>query len=132
MRELVFKAWCKELGMSNIFGIGSYPTWGKLKEETLPHWTQKCKFMQFTGIEYNFHEYFDDDVCLLTIPTKDGKTEIIKGIVEFMVGSFFLNEIGGKNRKWIFSEVATMSIESKHCVIYLGNIHDNPELLEDK
>jgi len=84
---------------------------------------------QYTELEYNFHKYFEHDICQMVIPTNDGGKETVKGVVEFTMGSFFLNEIGGKWRKWIFAEIATMAIRNGATVFYLGNIHDNPELL---
>ena len=84
---------------------------------------------QYTELEYNFHKYFEHDICQMVVPTKDGGKETVKGVVGFTMGSFFLNEIGGKWRKWIFAEIATMAIRSGATVFYLGNIHDNPELL---
>jgi hypothetical protein len=85
---------------------------------------------QFSELEYNFHKYFEHDICEMDIPTNTTgkKKEIIRGYIIFMFGSCFLEEIGLKKRRWIFSDVATMA---KGKVIYLGNIHDNPKLLEE-
>jgi hypothetical protein len=86
----------------------------------------------YSELEYNFHKYFEHDVCEMDIPVSldSKKKETVRGFIEFMYGSFFFIEIGGKGRRWIFSDIATMAINSNAKVIYLGDSNNNPELLE--
>jgi len=83
--------------------------------------------MESTGLEYNFHKYFEHDICEMQIPVANGsrKKETIRGYIKFQYGAFFLEEIGEKKRCWIFVEVASMDNSN---VKYLGNIHENKEL----
>jgi len=46
--NLKFKAYHEELGMSDVFKIGEYPTWG---EKTLAYWKDTSRVLQFTGMQ---------------------------------------------------------------------------------
>jgi len=85
---------------------------------------------QSTQVEYNFHTYFEHDMCEMDIPTEEGGKESIQGIVVFEMGIYFLNEIGGNYRRWIFSEVATRAIEIGSNITFKDNLYDHPELFK--
>lgn len=131
MSRTIYRAWdTQENKMIDDFT--NYA--GMVARETMENaWNQDRYIREmFTELEYNFHKYFEHDVCEMDIPVSlnSRKKETVRGFIEFMYGSFFLNEIGGKGRRWVFADIATMAINSNAKVIYLGNSHDNPELLE--
>ena len=85
---------------------------------------------QYSQLEYNFHKYFENDMCEMDIKTQGGRKETVKGIVVFEMGIYFLNEIGGSYRRWVFAEIATTAIESGANIIFKGNLYDHPELIK--
>lgn len=133
MREILFRSWVDDHYERNVpvnkNGKYSHCVSTGFARQYDPSY-KEYDVEQFTELEYNFHRYFEHDICQIVIPTQEGWRETIKGVIEFTMGSFFLNEIGGKWRKWIFADIATMAIRNGATVFYLGNIHDNPELLE--
>jgi hypothetical protein len=121
MREILFKAWYKELGISNSFGLGSYPTWG---DETLPYWDKKCKFMQFTGEKcfITGSDLYEGDIM-------ERNLELF--VIEFFHGGFVCRSLEKPNVLRSLSLLTSVtSIGDAGAKI--GNIYKNPELLEKK
>ena len=110
MREYLFRAWEKDMGMSGDFGLGSFPTWGH-KSETCPYWAATCRIMQYIGREdCEGKKIFDRDfvkniatgkIYLVTI---DKSMLLLNGVLSGMGDGDYLK---------------------------VGNIHDNQELLEE-
>ena len=135
MRELLFRSWVDDHYEHNVpvnkNGKYSHCVSTGFERQYDPSY-KEYDVEQSTELEYNFHKYFEHDVCEMDIPVSldSKKKETVRGFIEFMYGSFFFIEIGGKGRRWIFSDIATMAINSNAKVIYLGDSNNNPELLE--
>ncbi|MHB0944602.1 YopX family protein [Paenibacillus sp. ALE1] len=78
--------------------------------------------MQYTGItDKSGEEIYEDDICTaqeMIFPLSGTRT----GVVKFIEGSYVLEDLDGKDGVYLFSESAEITV--------IGNIHDNPELLQ--
>lgn len=82
---------------------------------------------QYTGLkDKNGKRIFEGDICKKSIETYFSKWEN-KGIVEKSYGAFGLASFDKKH----FLAFINASIYVRHYEV-IGNIHDNPELLEDE
>ncbi|MEC4566748.1 YopX family protein [Paenibacillus sp. CMAA1739] len=66
-------------------------------------------------------EIYEDDICTaeeMQFPLSGTRT----GIVKYIDGSYLLEDLDGKDGDYLFSESAEITV--------IGNIHDNPELLQ--
>ena len=125
MREIKFRAWDSKKGMSKPFGLNGFPAWGD--GETKSFWSSMCKMMQYTGLKdcegkeiyegdvlghaggYNWEVYFKQEICA------------------------FKYKAFTKYGKWLDYPLSDFNMQMntrKKGMIVIGNIHDNPELLE--
>lgn len=131
MREILFRAWDKELGLSEIFSLNYYPIWNG---ETKPYWANLCSIEQFTGlVDRNGKRIFEGDIF-----TSDYFDDTYNFEVVFSDGAFcgkhkstgiymlgFTNyDDNGEDLGYWCEEDYTSHIQ------VIGNIHDNPELVE--
>ncbi len=129
MRKIEFKAWCNELGMSDIFKLGAYPQWsGKNDERKIskPYWSELCQILQYTGIK-----------------DRDGK-KIFEGDIVELIGSEVCAALEINTRGLIVFKDARFFVENGQCDlefqrpsegekwIRLGDKFGNPELLKER
>lgn len=91
------------------------------------------KLMQFTGLyDKNYREIYEGDILEFTVFDHNGRDTIYQGVVlyggsRFMLWNSLENEMygsdGGFDLDWILSQDDEAEI--------IGNIHDNPELMEE-
>jgi uncharacterized phage protein (TIGR01671 family) len=80
---------------------------------------------QFTGLtDKNGKEIYEGDILLWS----DRNGKIKKWVVDFVCGGFCA-KVNGKGGSWQLSILTAMSFDTDPCEI-IGNIHENPELLE--
>ena len=119
MREILFRAWAKNLGMSWHFALGGFPTWGH-KSKTLQEWAIRCKIMQYIGIEDSEKiKIFDGDIVEASIYCHE-KPSILE--VYERDGCFVIDYEDSESD---FMPVGWFAGSVKK----IGNKLDNPELL---
>jgi len=81
------------------------------------------ELMQYTGLkDVNYKEIFEGDIVKYPVHYWDGReTEWLKGKVEFLHGFFCVTNLDGSHD--------TLNIHDKELI---GNIHENPELWDEK
>lgn len=83
------------------------------------------ELMQFTGLhDKNGKEIYEGDILSIS----NGKAV---GVVEFQNAQFHLNYIKDEFRNWSKSKFLD-EYSSSHSQEVIGNIYENPELLEEK
>jgi uncharacterized phage protein (TIGR01671 family) len=119
MREIKFRAWEKNL--KEIIPIDSINFEHKIVNMTSAwRFFNEVELMQFTGFkDENGKEIFEGDIVE---QLDEMRYESITGIVRFLEGTFYIVAIDDKEAWSIFNEVGHNTV--------LGNIYENPELLE--
>ena len=80
----------------------------------------EAQIMQFTGLhDSQGREIYEGDVVRISWETDDGEHPSTVGLVDFADGSFYVKTRTGGYYYWTGYEVEV-----------LGNVHQNPELLE--
>lgn len=126
MREIKFRAWDEMEKL--MFREQEYNTYEEINidegeliagsNDENGDWYE-LKLMQFTGLkDKNGKEIYEGDIVL--IDWKDNRYGKHKGIVEWNI----------EQACWEFGAGATSELDWSHEVI--GNIYENPELLEEK
>lgn len=120
-REIKFRAWDNVDYMSSPFTLKDIQE-GKIQ------FTEEAKIMQFTGLrDKNGKEIYEGDILELKYPlsSRDGDDwddyKLIRVAITFQSGSFWFTCEGFTDCNWHFYN------ESERQII--GNIHENPELL---
>ena len=109
MREIKFRAWHKEMGMSGPFVLGSHPEW---EGYTLPYWSMVSAIMQYTGMK-----------------DKDGVEIYERDFVRLPSGR--IEQIFERLGCWFISMCCELGYYEQDIEV-IGNIYENPELLEGK
>jgi uncharacterized phage protein (TIGR01671 family) len=88
-------------------------------------------YMQFTGIyDRNKKPIYEGDIVeMFREVSRGGDEHPYKGYVKYWEGSYFLFE---KNEVWVDGVFDWCVSESKYYRKVIGNIYENPELLEAK
>ena len=129
MRELKFRAWDKVekkmLFDADPFAIHVSGSNEPLLAET--HRNEDCIFEQYTGLkDKNGKEIYEGDIVRI-----DSMDEIRVGYVELVADQYCIvcgeDEEGNK----IVAEFYYYSKPEENCEV-IGNIHENPELLEQE
>lgn len=127
-RKLKFRAWDKVAeNMFIIFDANEQTEW------FLPKWKDRYEVMQYTGLkDKNGKEIYEGDICRVSSEeyysnnyfiTEDDWTMTM--YIDFSYGSFQLREKEDRHMAIYFIETDDMDIE------IIGNIYENPELMED-
>jgi uncharacterized phage protein (TIGR01671 family) len=136
MREIKFRAWDAE--EKNFICFDALDGILSKCDET---YRQRCvcKFEQFTGLhDKNGKEIYEGDILRLNYDRTSGKP--IEGMVRWFQGNRHPEDgcYGMEYLGWVLSEYKSMdpASESYHMSIesvreVIGNIHENPELLND-
>ncbi len=143
MREILFRAWSKKLGMSSEFGLGASPGWPKIQqiprkpgEQLVIHqelmWRQDCKIMQYTGLDdaegkkIFGGDIYDYEYWIQTSLDTDSSGREFNGVgvVKFINGCFMIENI--KTAHTVPFHYSDLTF-TKH----QGNKFNNPELLEE-
>jgi hypothetical protein len=116
MREILFRAFYRELGLSSPFSLGGFPSWNG---ETLPYWATRCKIEQFIGLtDKNGNKIFEGDIIRDEDSGARGKVFLSSDSTSGYC-TWFLGD--GYNCSLSFLDSTNIEI--------IGNIQDNPELL---
>jgi hypothetical protein len=141
MREILFRAYDQELGLSEPFLLNYYPIWNG---DTKPYWANLCKIEQFTGLHdaTKWEDLTDAerDEWIKAGHTKEGwkgrrifEGDVIHDEDSGAIGEVFFNNDGtGGYSTWFLGvgyNCALSVLDSTNLVI-IGTIHDNPELVE--
>jgi len=146
-REILFRAWHKEWGMSMVFSLGSYPTWTRKLE--VPGQPEKAEYfddqyfewsvdpdcikLQYTGLkDYEGKRIFEGDIVIAEY-FEDYEVSRT-GIVNYHAGSFYLKDFADKairaandgNGEWY----SLVEICCNDQLTKIGDIFSNPELLK--
>lgn len=121
MREFKFRAWDKD-NKEMVYQNADSPSFGTFKgekyctlEEVFFYEKESFDIMQYTGMkDKNGKEIYEGDI--VKAKSSDGREFV--GHVMFGDGSFFIKNDTSSNYRWIDYEVEV-----------IGNIHENPELL---
>ena len=117
MRELKFRAWSEETKSFECFDLYEGTECGLTN---LQIWARNTEIEQYTGLkDKNGKEIYEGDIVNI---------QGIKYYVDFEFGGFWFNN---DNRKWKANRPFTHFQEINDAEV-IGNIHENPELLEDK
>jgi len=125
MREIKFRAWDKHMNKmadKEYFQI----TFNGILIDGTPSTNQEdYVVMQYTGLkDKNGKEIYEGDIAMVDLrPTLPW---CMPSVIEFAHGRFRYNQ---DHIRIPLADVEIMSITSEHEVI--GNIYENPELLED-
>ena len=115
MKEIKFRAWDKEKKIFYYFTL--FDVWRNRKYPYLLY-IKELPIDQYTGLkDKNDKKIYERDIIKSTL----NETKI--GIMELKKGRF---QISFKNRSMLFCHENRKSLEA------LGNIYENPELLEEK
>jgi uncharacterized phage protein (TIGR01671 family) len=122
MRELRFRAWDR-IKRKMLYGVSPFNV--HITDENEPLLSLEyskhddCEFEQYTGLkDKNGKEIYEGDIVDFV---DDG--ECI-GVVEYDAPEFYLN---ADATNW-----GAMYLERTRCQRVIGNIHENPELLEEE
>jgi uncharacterized phage protein (TIGR01671 family) len=122
MREIVFRAYDQELGLSEPFSLNYYPIWNG---ETKPYWANLCKIEQFTGLtDKNGQKIFEGDIIKRTIHCSYRNDGMAYDVLFKVPG---IKDLYGNK---IEKDDANNSVDLWETSFeVVGNIHNNPELL---
>ena len=137
MRELKFRAWSKtskEYNYKVLVGNNNpkdknYTCNSILSDGKWLHFDEFCgDIEQYTGLkDKNGTEIYEGDIC--SFSNKNGK---YVGVVEWLdyLASFGLRAVEGTSL-YTFSELDAMEVDLRILEV-IGNVRQNPELLEEK
>ena len=137
LREFKFRAYHKEKGYNKIFPVYSFSrlyVWEDLGLYELKHDRKDCIVMQFTGlVDKNGTDIYEGDIIEYQGYPENPDYRDAR-LVKFVKGGFILRYLWSNDNKPHESEYMMQlwyaTIPERYVVI--GNIHENPELLEKK
>ncbi|MCC3381924.1 YopX family protein [Paenibacillus farraposensis] len=132
MRDIKFRVWDKDLKRMHVCGDNEHDAIIFTDDNQALYYNFQNGegsgeygvyiLMQYTGRkDKNSKEICEDDICIseeVAYPLTGSRT----GIVKYIDGSYLLEDLDGKDGDYLFSESAEITV--------IGNIHDNPELLQ--
>ena len=125
MREIKFRAWDKE--RNEMFSVGEIyiSLKGTIHLDMLKYRADdRFILMQFTGLlDKNGKEIYEGDICLAALPEEQFK---VTAIYEMPIASFLFQWPDDTYE----SGMDEMTIDCFTDIEVIGNIHENPELLE--
>lgn len=134
MREIKFRAWCKfENKMYNKFYIEDHMKFAFM-DELIDSAKERYELMQYTGLkDVNDVEIYEGDIVDFTFFDHYDNGTNYKGVVKYRSGIYEIwknndSEFFGSDGPFIlnFAWLQTEEFE------VIGNIYENPELLEEK
>ena len=129
MREIKFRAWLKEerkmVNVETLFiGINRLCFGNSKTEDLFFRDFEEVELMQYTGLkDKSGKEIYEGDIVWVK---PGGVSTWYKTVVEFKEGAFIASLIDGEDYIYIFNR----GFDSNDFEI-LGNVYENPELLEE-
>lgn len=131
MRKIKFRAWDKENKfMFEIFDSTTHKDW------FLPSWKERYEVMQYTGLkDKNGKEIYEGDIVRYQFdnddcPFPNKHTEKIIGRIFFSEHRASFSVTAGKNCSSMLNNDLFNYARNGNRVEVIGNIYENPELLE--
>lgn len=128
-REIKFRAWDKKQ-KKMLYGvsIGTIKVW----DENAPFishefsYSEDCIFEQYTGLkDENGKEIYEGDIVKTNSPDQPN---FKVGVIEFAQQAFWISNVPSNRPDHTHSELLLQYWETE--IEIIGNIHENPELLE--
>ena len=145
-REILFKAkrkdngeWVEgyyrpdpDLDMHFICGRYYYPSENGLEREPFEYEIDPTTLCQYTGLtDKNDQKIWENDIVTITLECDDYSIPSETGIVEYSYGKHEL-KVKAPDGQEAYSNLINKLSESPFEIEKLGNVFDNPELLEEE